>query len=246
MILPALGIGYLLAAPAAADPAAVASGRRRAGDARRFAVLDRALHLHPGRRPALCGRVDEQQRGRHGFRLQRRRAVRDLVPAPSRRCLAAEAPVAATSVRPGGRQRGRVQASGSPGSPPRRRPGAGGRPGAPAGRRSDRRRRWLRSHPGRAAASPQSWAKAGPSCSAAGSARRSAGCTRSRCWRCRRAGLARAGPGAPTRCARGLVMWGGVAGHVRRHLQRDERTSRTPPTWPRWPRRWRPCPAPGS
>ena len=79
MILPALGIGYLLAAPGGLGRRALAARRGRAGDAGRVAVLDRLVHPHAGRGPAVCGRVDEQQRGGHGVRLQRGGAVRDLV-----------------------------------------------------------------------------------------------------------------------------------------------------------------------
>ena len=61
-------------------PAAVAPRRGRPGDAGRLAVLDRALHGHPGRRPALRGRVHGQQRDRDGVRVQRRGTLRDLVP----------------------------------------------------------------------------------------------------------------------------------------------------------------------
>ena len=46
MVLPALGIGYLLAAQAGLGRRAVAPRRGRPGDAGRLAVLDRALHLH--------------------------------------------------------------------------------------------------------------------------------------------------------------------------------------------------------
>ena len=53
-----------------AAPARVAAGRGRCGHAGRVAVLDRALHVHPGPRPAIRGRVDHLQRGRDGLRLQ--------------------------------------------------------------------------------------------------------------------------------------------------------------------------------
>ena len=161
----------------AVAPPAVASGRRRPGDARGVAVVDRAIHPHARRRPALRGRLDRQQRGGHGVRLQRTRTLRchrpwrgdvgDRRGRPPRRVLRRHEEV------PGYAGLGRP----SPGQPsrPAQAGPAHGQP-RPARLRRLEGQRTPTSTPGASSGTRA----AGRSWPAAGSARRSGGCTR---WR---------------------------------------------------------------
>ena len=135
MVLPALAIGYLVAAPGRL--------RRRLWHLGAAGVVMLAVSLSwialytftPGQRPALRGRVHRQQRGRHGLRLQRPGALRhQLRPVPSASA--------------GGRRRRR--SVGRQGTGPA---------GVPQAQPADRAARAVPSWPPAAASAP-----AGPSC----------------------------------------------------------------------------------